>query len=280
MKKKNDGLILSGNQLKPVTKGQKFQQWWYGVTEPLLLRYADYMMSDEKRRAKYAAMKKPKSLPSGIIISTAAACRFVDFIYSQNTENNSARIAVTKCVCQTALKQYREPQLKDMALLYTADMYTTMKHTGIGEPYELIETPEKAKEMIRHFDECGLLHSVFYCHSSGKWTFVMCNCDDRICIPFRSYMIGRTEELSAGPEIIEFENDKCVGKDKCGKCLERCILKATCVDEKGKIQIQKDKCLGCGLCVSTCEGKARTLVPRDDYKHEDILTTKILLGKI
>lgn len=278
-KKDEKGLILSDGELKPVKKNQKFQQWWYGLTEPLILKYANYMLADEKRSKKYAEMKKPKSLPSGIIISTEAACRFVDFIYSHNTANNSARMAVTECVCQTALNMPREPRVKDMALLYTSDMYTKMKHNGVGQEYKLIETAEEAKEMLRYFDKCGLMHNVLYCHSSGKWTFVMCNCDDKVCIPFRSYMAGRTEEMAAGPETIVFDGNKCLGKEKCGKCLERCILKATYLTADGKISVDNKKCLGCGLCVSTCEGGARHLVPRGDYQHEDVLTTKILLGE-
>ena len=276
---KNESYILNGNELKPVSKNQKIQQWIYGVSEPLILKYADYMLADEKRRTKYVKMAKPKPLPSGIVISTEAACRFVDFIYSQNTENNSARMAVTKCVCQTALKRCREPQMKDMALLYLAEMQTTMKYTGIKEKFYPIETAEEAKEKLRYFDECGLVHNVLYCHNNGKWTFVMCNCDDEICVPYRSYMAGRTEEMSAGPEIVSLDKEKCSGCDECGKCVSRCMFKANSVGADGKSKTDFSKCLGCGLCVTTCPIKARTLVPRDDYKHEDVLTTNILLGK-
>ncbi len=278
-KQKDKGLVLVGNELKTVTKMQKFQQWWYGYTEPLILRFADFMLRTEGRKKIYAKMSKPKSLPSGIIISTEAACRFIDFIYGQKLENTTARMAVTKCVCQTALKQCAKPEKKDMALLYIADMYTTMKHTGIDEKFEVIETAEKAKDMVKYFDECGLMHNVLYCHASGKWTFVMCNCDDKICVPFRSYMAGRSEEMSAGPEVVSFDSTKCVGQEECGKCLSRCILKATTLTADGKITVDATKCLGCGLCVSTCKGNARTMIERNNYKHEDVLTTKILLGK-
>ncbi len=278
MKDDNKGLVLVGNELKPVTRRQRIQQWWYGFYEPKLLRFADYMLKNEKRKKFYVKMKKPRALPAGIIISTEAACRFVDFIYSQKLENTTARMAVSECVCQTALKSYTEPVKKDMALLYLADMTTTLKHTGIKEKFEVIETAEEAKAMLRYFNECGLMHNVFYCHSSGKWTFVMCNCDDKICVPFRSYMAGRTEEMAAGPEVVAYDKSKCLGADKCGACLKRCILQATTVAGEGSITVDKDKCLGCGLCVSTCQGCARTMVPRDNYQHEDVLTTQILLG--
>jgi ferredoxin len=278
MVQNNEGLVISRDKVKRVTLRQKFGQWWYGVSEPFILRYADFMLKDERRRGKYVKMKKPKSLPSGIILSTDAACRFVDFIYSTNSENGSARMAVTACVCQTALKVNKKPRMKDMALLYAADMYTTLKHTGIKEKFTLIETAEEAKEMLRSFDRVGLLHNVLYCHGSGKWTFVMCNCDDEICVPYRSYMAGRTEEFGAGPEIISYDMTKCLGVENCGKCQTRCVLKACSVKDEVS-HVYTEKCLGCGLCISTCEGGARTLVPRKNYRHEDVLTTKILLGK-
>ncbi len=162
MDKKEKSLVLENGQLKPVTWDQKFVQWWYGATEPYILKFADFMVRDEKRAEKYITMSKPKSFPSGVIISTEAACRFVDFIYSQNTDNNTARMAVTKCVCQTALKRYKEPVMKDMALLYLADMQTTMKHTGIKEKFTPIETAQEAKKCfvtLMNADLCTMFYT-------------------------------------------------------------------------------------------------------------------------
>ena len=277
-KKREKGYVLVDGKLKKAATKQLFTQWWYGFTEPYLLRFGDFMLRNGKRTQIYVNLSKPKSFPQGVIISTQAACRFIDFIYSTNTENSSARIAVTDCVCQTALNKCKEPKKKDMALLYAADMYTTLKHTGIKEGFELIESANKAKEMINYFNECGLMHNVLYCNSSGKWTFVMCNCDDEICVPFRSYMAGRKGELGAGPEIIKYDLNRCLGLDKCGKCIERCILKASHKGANNLSDVDLDACLGCGLCVSTCKGFARILEARDNYEHEDVLTTKILLG--
>ena len=280
MKKRDKPLILDGAKLVPATKKHKFEQWWYGVTEPYLLKYGNLMLSNPILREIYIHQKAPASLPVSIVLSTNAACNFIDFIYSANGANGSARMSITKCVCQTTLKTYCEPVLKDMSLLYTADMYTTMKHKGIKEDFFLLDTAEEAKEKVRFFDKCGLIHAVFYCHGSGKWAFVMCNCYDKVCIPYRSYMAGRKEEMQAGPERVKLDASLCYGVSKCGKCIDRCKFKANSVGINGKSCVDITKCLGCGLCTTTCPSGARILEARPDYNHEDILTTQILLGRI
>lgn len=281
LKKYSRGLVMdpSSGTLKPVKRSQYIQQWIYGVTEPYILRTTQFMLDDPVRSKIFNMMATPKALPREVVVSTAAACRFMDFIYSTELGNDSPRMAVTKCVCQTATGKYREPVEKDMALLYTANLYTTAKVTGIGEPYRIIETAEEAKEMLRYFDECGLVHTIMYCHSSGVWTFVVCNCDDEICIPVQAYKAGRRDQVLAGPEVIAFDSSKCKGCDECGKCLSRCIFDCNGVDSLGKSTVDSSKCLGCGLCVSTCPSGARTLKVREDYQHEDKVTTKILLDK-
>ena len=280
-KKKSTGLYLdpSTGELKPVKRSQKIQQWIYGFTEPMILRFTDFMLATPERARQFNKTPTPKALPREVVVTAEAACRFIDFIYSQELENDSARMAVTKCVCQTATNKFREPVVKDMALLYTADMYTTLRHTGIKEPYQIIETAEEAKKMIRYFDECKLVHTVMYCHSSGKWTFVMCNCDDELCIPVKAYKAGRRDQVLAGPEIISLDREKCKGCAECGACLERCIFDCNAVGEDGRSTVDTSKCLGCGLCVSTCPTGARRMIRREDYEHEDKLTTRILLGE-
>lgn len=274
------GLVLdpSTGKLKPVSRGQYIQQWLYGVVEPYILRATMFMLKDPKRAALFNKMSTPKALPREVVVSTEAPCRFIDFIYSQNIGNDCPRMAVTKCVCQTATGKFREPVEKDMALLYTANLYLSAKITGIGEPYRLIETAEEAKEMLKYFDECGLVHAIMYCHSSGRWTFVVCNCDDEICVPVQAYKAGRRDQVLAGPEIIALDRAKCKSVSACGKCIERCIFDANSRGIGDLSAVDYKKCLGCGLCASTCPTGARTLVTRKDYEHEDKLTTRILLG--
>jgi Na+-translocating ferredoxin:NAD+ oxidoreductase RNF subunit RnfB len=123
----------------------------------------------------------------------------------------------------------------------------------------------------------GLVHEIDLCMQSGKWTFVICNCERDICITNRVYFqTGKL--LWSGPEVATHDRSLCVGIDKCGHCLERCIFDANIIVD-GKSELNLDKCMGCGLCVETCLGKARSMVRRKDYKHHDQIPVDILLGQ-
>ncbi len=280
-KKYARGLVMDPETmtLQPADRNHYIQQWLYGAVEPYIIRTTDFMYDGPVRTKLYNKMATPTMLPREVVVSTEAACRFMDFIYSAEAANDSPRMAVTKCVCQTATGKFREPVEKDMALLYTANLYTTVKHTAIGEPYRIIETAEEAKKMLREFNEAGLVHTIMYCHGSGRWTFVVCNCDDQVCVPMKAYFLGRRDQVLAGPEIVSLDASKCEGCASCGKCIDRCMFDANAVGADGKSAVDLSACMGCGLCVTTCPSGARTMVPRKDYEHEDTVTTKILLGE-
>jgi len=80
-----------------------------------------------------------------------------------------------------------------------------------------------------------------------------------------------------GPELCTTITDKCVGIDKCGRCLERCIFDAN-INQEGKVSVNAKKCMGCGLCVSTCIGQTREMSIRRDYEHDHRVPAEILTG--
>jgi ferredoxin len=66
--------------------------------------------------------------------------------------------------------------------------------------------------------------------------------------------------------ILNIEEEKCVG---CGSCVKRCQVHAlTLVEQEPgnpkskKAVLNKDLCLGCGVCVSACKKDALSLVKR------------------
>ncbi len=269
-KHEDDNYVVKGSKTSRVGAPQYFIQWCYGVVEPVLTRFFDFLLRHESTRSLIGKSKESKILPKCIVLSTAAVCKYIDYIYKIEGPRG-ARMGIGDCVCQLSLGRERQPKRKDMVLLYTADIYNNIVKT-----YEPIEDAEEAKAYIHDFHKAGLVHTALYCFNSGQWVFVLCNCDDEICVPLRAHLAGKPTMLP-GPEIIELDEAKCVGPEKCGKCLERCILKASYVSGD-KTGVDYHKCLGCGLCTSTCRGEARKLKIRAEYKFDDIIAKKILLG--
>lgn len=269
---------LDGTGLKKVGPIQYAVHWLYGVSEPTILRIVDWILRRRfltdtalGRRVLYLIAAVSWYFPHGVVVTTDAACRMVDFI--EETEGlKGARIAVGPCVCQRAMDRWQEPSKKDMVLLYGADIYF---HLDIG--YELI-TAADAREMLKEFDRAGLVHVIDFCLQSGKWTFVICNCEDKICAPMRVYLLtGKI--ILPGPELILHDAASCLGAEKCGKCIERCIFGVNSAGPDGTITLDTSKCMGCGLCVATCLGKARHMTHRPDYRHDHQIASEILLRR-
>ncbi len=268
---------MDEKRLRKVGPIQYAIHWLYGRFEPNILRLGDFLLSTKsitdtrigKLFIQAFASAQPY-LPYGIIVTTEAAENMLNFV--ANTEGpKGARFALGPCVCQYALNRWKEPCKKDLVVLYGADIYV---HLDRG--YELV-TVEEAKSMLRECHKAGLVHGVEFCLQSGKWTFVICNCDTKICLPTRLYFhTGKFHY--AGPEIAGHDPSKCVGKKKCGNCLERCIYTANQA-LNDTITFDASKCMGCGLCVSTCIGEARAMKVRDDYRHNHQVAAEILLGQ-
>lgn len=272
----NSGLRPEKRQLRRVGPVQYAVHWLYGVSEPAILRLVDWILSKKLftettigRLALRLIALSSWYFPYGIIVTTEAAGNWIDFIV--NSEGpKGARLAVGPCVCQKALNRWQEPIKKDLTVLYGADIYY---HLNLG--YELISA-EQAKQLLRECHNAGLVHGIEFCLQSGKWHFVICNCDKEICAPTRVYLLTGKFHY-AGPEIVAHDAPKCIGINECGRCLERCIYEAN-QPSGNSIRFNGERCLGCGLCVTTCKGDARNMIVRTDYGHDHQIPSDVLLG--
>lgn len=262
---------------KKVGPVQYAVHWLYGVSEPLILKLVDWALSQKmltdttigKLCLKAVALSS-WYFPHGIIVTTQAAENWIDFI-AQSEGPKGARLAVGPCVCQKALNRWQEPVKKDMTVLYGADIYY---HLNLG--YELVSA-EQAKSILNDCHDAGLVHALEFCFQSGKWHFVICNCDKDICAPMRVYL--HTGKFNyAGPEVVRHDESACLGKEKCGRCIDRCIYGVNRASADA-IELDIRKCLGCGLCITTCKGGARHMIVRKDYKHDHQIPSNILLGR-
>ena len=101
--------------------------------------------------------------------------------------------------------------------------------------------------------------------------------DPQICSMSRAVLTGRF--MYKGPEEVVHDSVECLGTEVCGRCITRCMFGANREEPDGTVSLDIEKCYGCGLCVDTCLGQARTMRVRADYRHERLVSSKILLSQ-
>lgn len=228
----------------------------YARYEPLILRVFDrlirirFLTEGRGRPILKVTARLLSFFPSAEVVTLDRAKGFIDAIsVLQNTE-----IAVGPCVCQEALGKRKGTHIKDMVVLYGAEVYKRAK-SGYGDL-----SPEEAKRLLHELHQEGLMQAFYACMRSKGWVFVICNCEREICLPFRAHQAAGGV-LSPGPDIVALDRERCTG---CGKCVERCHFGANRL-VNGFAEVELARCYGCGLCVSTCTGEARMMVKREDY---------------
>ncbi|MBU1171007.1 MAG: 4Fe-4S binding protein [Proteobacteria bacterium] len=139
---------------------------------------------------------------------------------------------------------------------------------GIFDDHPLGARPiskEEAYEVLRKSEEAGLVHMT---SNFQHGHIYICNCCGCCCGVLRAI-----NELGIdAPNVVNthyyatIDTEECVS---CGLCKdERCQVNA--IEEKDDAyEIIMNKCIGCGVCISTCPSNAITLVRKNP---EDIVT--------
>ena len=113
---------------------------------------------------------------------------------------------------------------------------------------------EDAYEVLRISEEAGLVHQTFNVESGH---FFICNCCGCCCGVLRAINELGITSATNSHFYAEINPDNCTA---CGICAdERCQVNAI---EEGEdtYQVIREKCIGCGLCVSTCPSEAIRLL--------------------
>lgn len=190
-------------------------------------------------------------LSTAEVVTVEQAIAFIDAISDQE----GAEIALGPCRCQKALGKRNGTYMKDMLVLFGAEAYKKSS----DECKDI--SPEEAKRLLREFHREGLMQTFFACMRSQGWLYAICNCESKICFPFRAHKAAGAV-FNPGPDIVALDSAKCTS---CGICVDRCHFGANSVN--GSSEVDLAKCYGCGVCVSTCAAEARVMVKRDGYRN-------------
>ncbi len=136
-----------------------------------------------------------------------------------------------------------------------------------NDPWKKSISKQEAYALLARAEEHGLVHLSW--NIQGGQLFI-CNCCGCCC-----HVLRGITELGISPLTVvnahyyaHIDPETCA---VCGICAderdERCQVKAIGEGEDA-YQVIKDKCIGCGLCVSTCPSEAISLIKRDE-KDQD-----------
>jgi ferredoxin len=205
----------------------------------------------------------------------------LEALFDRIYRKNEYHINVSPCICRHSTGNYEEgkPVLSCMHLQVVSETFVELVPHG----YPI--SSDTAIALTRKWDKQGFVHIMYgLCPSQPvhNWAkqIAICACHDH-CIIIQSIKKRGAQGFAAakkGRSIARVVEDKCVGAEKCGACVKRCVFEAVRVTEDGKIKIYEPRCYGCGLCVTGCPRGGMELVPREGGRYA-FVSPAILYGK-
>ena len=118
---------------------------------------------------------------------------------------------------------------------------------------------EEALDVLNRAEEAGLVHLTTNTRTEN---YFICNCCGCCCGVLRAINMLETNVITDSHYFARIDPDECTA---CGVCAdERCQVGAIKQDDDGGYQVLLERCIGCGLCVSTCPVEAVQLVRKSE----------------
>ncbi len=170
-------------------------------------------------------------------------------------ENSQCR-AVFDCICRKEKHLLGDGCDKPLEI---CTAYAPIPGVFDNSPIYREISKEEAYAVLNKAEEAGLVHLTW---NIKRGHFYICNCCGCCCHVLTSINdlgINASDVINSN-YYAEIDSDECV---VCNTCIdERCQVGAI---EAGTDfnQVIRDKCIGCGLCVTTCSTEAIKLIRKD-----------------
>ncbi len=166
-----------------------------------------------------------------------------------------------ECLCRKASALQGRPckHTLEVCLAFSA-------HEGAFDKYPLGKfiSKDEALRVIQLAEEEGLVHTTYNVKSGHTY---MCNCCTCCCGILLGMKHFNAPFLMAKSNFYaQINQDECAF---CGVCAnDRCPMGAI-VDEDSSYRVMPERCIGCGVCTSTCPTAAIALTRRPEAEQEE-----------
>jgi ferredoxin len=249
------------------------------LTKDLIVDYQQYLAESRSQPRRRGPWVRPlRTVPVEESIPIPEKYRVSDYDSVRKLVDNAAdKIAVTNCICRQSQeilgKKCRQTDLYESCLLIGADH--ARRHVEMGIARYI--TKDEAFDILRRAEQAGL---VLQPENSRRPDAICCCCGD-CCVLLRMLPNHpKPVELYDSNFYVEVDREKCTG---CEVCVEKCQLDAR-VMTGGIAEVKLERCIGCGNCVALCPAGANRLakkepetVPPEDKKAYSM---KVLSGRV
>ena len=171
--------------------------------------------------------------------------------------DNGKSFLLQDCICKKEMALADEPCDRPMEVCMAV---VPIEGVFDNAPYGKVITQEEAREALIKAEESALVHLTTN-YQNGS--YFICNCCGCCC----GVLKGITQMGIPASSVVNSNYYAAVNEDLCtlcGICMdERCQVNAI---EEGETsyQVIKENCIGCGLCITTCEDEAIQLVRKEE----------------
>ena len=171
------------------------------------------------------------------------------------------RISVMDCACRIHMKLHNNGVPVNEYPINVCMNFNTWADYDIEQGFGRELTKEEALETLTTAAKAGLVHTTQ--NITEKSTFI-CNCDRDCCVMLRGIrQFSNPNTVASSNFLPQYEIENCVF---CKKCTELCpmyIIELVDEDNENKrIEINTNRCIGCGVCAFNCKSEAITMVKK------------------